>query len=62
MHIERTIEIDVAPAILWTLLTETEQVKRWVPELIDDVPLTDPPLRAGSASRMLIREGSREVE
>ena len=28
MHIERTIEIDVAPAILWTLLTETEQMKR----------------------------------
>jgi carbon monoxide dehydrogenase subunit G len=62
MHIERTIDLDAGPAWVWALLTEPDQVKRWIRELVDDVPTTPPPVGVGTTTRMTIREGSRTVE
>jgi uncharacterized protein YndB with AHSA1/START domain len=62
MKIERTIDLEATPARVWTLLTEPDQIKRWITELVDDVPTTPPPHAAGTRTRMTIREGSRTVE
>ena len=62
MHIQRTIEIRTRPEALWKLLTDAEQVKRWIPELVSDEPVTPGPDRVGSVSRLKVREGSRIVD
>lgn len=62
MNIERIIDLEASPARVWALLTEPDQVKRWITELVDDVPTTPPPTGAGTWTRMTIREGSRTVE
>ena len=62
MLLERTIDLTAPPARIWTLLTEPEQIKRWITELVSDEPLTPPPIGVGTKTRMKIREGSRVVE
>ena len=62
MDIERTIEIAVSPATLWPLLTESEQMKRWMPELVSSEPVTPGSPRVGSITHVVIKEGAREVE
>ena len=39
MLIERTIEIAVRPADLWILLTDGEQMKRWMADLVHSATL-----------------------
>jgi uncharacterized protein YndB with AHSA1/START domain len=62
MHIERTVDLASSPARVWTLLTEPDQVQRWITELVSDEPTTPPPYGVGTTTRMKIREGSRIVE
>ena len=62
MHIEQKIETRTSPESLWTLLTEPEQVKRWIPELISDEPITPGPEGVGMKTRMRLKEGSKVVE
>jgi uncharacterized protein YndB with AHSA1/START domain len=62
MQIERTIDLPASIARVWTLLTEPDQIKRWITELVSDEPTTPAPIGAGTRTRMKIREGSRVVE
>ena len=62
MILERTIDLAAPPARIWTLLTEPEQIKRWITELVSDEPITPPPIGVGTRTRMKIREGARTVE
>lgn len=62
MHIERTVDLSASPDRVWTLLTEPDQVARWITELVSDEPTTPPPVGVGTTTRMKIREGSRVVE
>jgi uncharacterized protein YndB with AHSA1/START domain len=62
MNIERTVELAAPPARIWTLLTQPDQVARWITELVSDEPTTPPPVGVGTKTRMKIREGSRVVE
>ena len=62
MKFEREIDIAASPETLWPLLSEGEQIKRWTPEMISDERLTPDPVGVGSASRVRVKEGSREVE
>src|SRR5688572_8502573 len=62
MHLERTIDITGSPDRVWALLTEPDQVSRWITELVSDDPTTPPPIGVGTATRMKIREGSRIVD
>lgn len=57
MKIDHTVEIETPPESLWTLVTEVEEVKKWVPELVSDEPTEPGPMRVGMKSRMKIREG-----
>lgn len=41
MHFEHSVEVESPPAILWPLLTQPEQMKRWDPALIDLVPKSE---------------------
>ena len=60
MLIERTIEIAARPADLWILLTDGEQMKRWMADLVHSEG--NGPLEVGASSKVTVREGSREVE
>lgn len=62
MLLERTIDLTAPPARIWTLLTEPEQIKRWITELVSDEPITPPPIGVGTKTRMKIREGPRIIE
>ncbi len=62
MNISRTIELPASPAHVWTLLTEPEQIQRWIKELVSDEPITPPPVGVGTRTRMTIREGKRLVQ
>lgn len=62
MNLERTIDLAAPPARIWKLLTDPDQVKRWITELVSDEPITPPPVGVGTITRMKIREGSRIVE
>ena len=62
MQIQRTIDLPTSPARVWTLLSEPDNVARWITELVSDEPLTPPPVGVGTTTRMKIREGSRVVE
>lgn len=61
MHIIRTVNIDAPSELIWELLTDVEQIKRWTPSLISDEPLTDGPTQVGQISKMKIKEGSKVV-
>jgi uncharacterized protein YndB with AHSA1/START domain len=62
MNLERTIDLAAPPARIWALLTEPEQIQRWITELVSDEPTTPGPIGVGTTTRMKIREGSRIVE
>jgi uncharacterized protein YndB with AHSA1/START domain len=56
-----SIEIDRPADEVWPVITEVEQIKRWVPDLVSDVATNEGPTRAGTTSRMSMREGSKVV-
>ena len=62
MRIEHSIETRTTPESLWTLLTEPEQIKRWIPELISDEPTNPGQEGVGTKTRMRLKEGSKIVE
>ncbi len=62
MHIEHTIKTVTTPDDLWILLTEPDQIKRWIPELVSDEPTTPGPAGLGTRTRMRLREGSKVGE
>jgi uncharacterized protein YndB with AHSA1/START domain len=62
MRIERTVDLAASPARVWALLTEPDQIKRWITELVSDEPTTPPPIGVGTRTKMKIREGSRVVD
>src|SRR5688572_7133956 len=62
MLLERTVDLAAPPARIWALLTDPEQVARWITEIVSDEPVTPPPVGVGTTTRMKMREGSRVVE
>ena len=62
MNVDRTIEIAVSPEDLWPLLTDTEHLKTWMPDIVDDELLTSGPVGPGTTSRTKIREGRKIVD
>jgi uncharacterized protein YndB with AHSA1/START domain len=62
MTFERTIDLAASPARVWACLTEPEQIKRWITELVSDEPVTPPPIGVGTRTRMKLRERSQIVE
>jgi uncharacterized protein YndB with AHSA1/START domain len=62
MKFERTIDLAASPARVWACLTEPEQIKQWIQELVSDEPVTPPPVGAGTRTRMTLRERGRLVE
>jgi hypothetical protein len=62
MRIDQVIEIQTQPVVLWFLLTEIEQRKRWMPDIVDEELVSGEDSKVGCASRVRIREGSKVVE
>ncbi|MEM7355617.1 MAG: SRPBCC family protein [Acidobacteriota bacterium] len=62
MRIEHSIETRATPESLWNLLTDPEQIKQWIPELISDEPTTPGQEGVGTKTRMRLKEGSKIVE
>lgn len=62
MILERTIDLPASPAHVWGLLTQPDQIARWITELVSDEPTTPPPIGVGTRTRMKLRERSRIVE
>lgn len=61
MRSTHSIEIDRPADAVWPVITEVEQIKRWMPDLVSDVATDEGPIRVGSTSRMSMREGSKVV-
>ena len=62
MLITKTIQINASPELIWEMLTDLEQIKRWNSTVISDEPLSSGPPHVGQISKMMIREGSKIVE
>lgn len=62
MHIEQTRRIEASKEEIWTFLTDFERMKSWMPDLVDEVPITAGPTRVGSTSRIRMKEGGKVVE
>jgi uncharacterized protein YndB with AHSA1/START domain len=54
--------IDASPATVFTYLTDTEQLKKWVDGLVDIEPLGDKTREVGAKSRVTSNSNGREVE
>ena len=61
MKITSTVDIACTRDRVWRLLTEPERIREWNTDLIRDETLTEGPVGVGTKSRMLIREGAKEV-
>lgn len=57
MHIARVMEVECSPSRLWRFLTEKSNLPKWLPNIVEDVPITEGPIGVGSVSRVKIREG-----
>ena len=62
MEIQKQVNIQASQEKIWTLLTDSEEIKKWNPEIIEDTPLTNEILQKGAQSKLLMKDGSQEVE
>jgi len=62
MKIDHRIEIAANAETVWHFLTDPEQLKIWIPELVSDEPEEPGVTRVGLKSRMKLREGKKIVE
>lgn len=60
MRIQRSIEVRCSQEHMWFLLTDPEQLKRWNTDIVREERDSDE-IGVGSRSRVLIREGAKEV-
>ena len=61
MRIIRSVIVDATREHVWQLLTDHDQIKRWNTDVISDEVLTEGPVGPGTRTRILIREGSKQV-
>ena len=62
MLITKTVQINASPELIWEMLTDLEQIKRWNTTVISDEPLSPGPPHVGQISKMMLKEGSKVVE
>ena len=62
MEIEKQLNISASQDKVWKLLTDSEEIKKWNPEIIEDTPLTEETLQKGAQSKLLMKEGSGQAE
>lgn len=61
MLIQRTIFINASNKVVWDWLTEFEKLSTWNPTLLKEELISNGEPRAGFKSRILIREGKKEI-
>jgi uncharacterized protein YndB with AHSA1/START domain len=61
MQMKFETEIRRSPKDLWPWLTEPERMKKWMKGLVSIVPNDPGPTRAGSTSKMTVKEGGKLV-
>ena len=62
MLITKTVQINASPELIWEMLTDLKQIKRWNTTVISDEPLSPGPPHVGQISKMMLKEGSKAVE
>jgi len=59
MRLHKQVRIACTPATLWRHLTESELLKQWIPDLVDDTADEGVQPGLGATSTMRLREGSK---
>ena len=62
MDIQNCIVIGAPPQNIWPLVTELDQIKRWNQSIVSSEAVSTGAVQEGFRSRLVLREGSREVE
>lgn len=62
MDLNQTIVINAPTTVVWTLLTDFDQMRRWMPDVVSCEVRSPGPLRAGLVSDMKITEGKKVVD
>ena len=62
MDIRNRIVIDAPPQNIWPLVTELDQIKRWNQSIVSSKAVSAGLVQEGFRSRLVLKEGSREVE
>ena len=62
MDLQQNIRIGAPKTEIWPLLTELDEIKRWNNSIIKSVPVSSETVGAGFRSKLLLKEGNREVE
>lgn len=61
MVIQKSIRIKTNREVLWTWLTELEKMKKWNPGIIREEAISNGESGAGFRSKVLIREGRKDI-
>ena len=62
MKTSTTTRIDAPVSTVFLWLDDTDRLKQWVPNLIEDQPLVDTPERVGSRFRQVFIENGKRME
>ena len=62
MDICKHILIAVPADDIWPLITELDQIIKWNQSIVSSVAVSDGPIQKGFRSRLVLKEGNREVE
>lgn len=62
MKTSKTTRIDAPAATVFLWLDDNDRLKQWVPNLIEDEALTEPPERVGSRFRQVFLENGKRME
>ncbi|MGJ8530342.1 SRPBCC family protein [Maritalea sp.] len=62
MDLRNRIAIDAPPHIIWPLITKLDQIKRWNQSIVSSEAVSAGSVQEGFRSRLMLKEGSREVE
>ena len=61
MEISKSVTLKTTPDNLWIWLTEMDKLQQWNPSIVKEELISDGPARSGFLSKMLLKEGNKEV-
>lgn len=61
VHVERTIDIDAPPDVVWRVMTDVEKWPEWTPSMRRIEKMGDAPFGKGSSARVAARFAPRAV-
>ena len=62
MKTSKTTIINAPAHIVFPWLEDSERLKQWIPNVVEDVPITETPEKVGSTFRQVFHENGKDME